>query len=173
MTRKSFRHQGQAYSLSHLEPHTVSAIVGSDSVVVRVEYRSHVFTRAYDQASDKPDLVHAEHGERRAFCFDRYSDSLDIPQLTTKAIQDNLPAFLSRDRNGAENYFILDDPKGANPLRAYFQIERSKQRGRWDVVLIVRSAYRKGPISKRPEKSKVHTLVRKAMSGKQKRPRRA
>ncbi|MCM5557057.1 hypothetical protein [Pleomorphomonas sp. JP5] len=72
------------------------------SIVLRVSFRSHVFSRAHKGETQGLFFLD-ENGNRRIFCEDRYAASLQLPALCLGLLSSNALTWESRDGNEKYN----------------------------------------------------------------------
>lgn len=134
---------GQRYIMHHLQPHRHSLAgqgrAGAD-LVVRISYRSHVYSVTPDELSPNarfPD----EHGRARQFCPVRYRASLQLPRLCCELIDRNQPTWPSRDRNGMSSLAVCESIHGGGlKYLIFFRVFPSAVAG-LDVEMEIKSAY--------------------------------
>jgi hypothetical protein len=131
--------QGQSYDLSHLEPFSFDLQAGEQTFRIDLEFTCHCFTEALTQAHS-PDFHYMHNGEKRAFCIERHSLSLLLPNIVTTL--GNRSVYHSEQRN----FFFLRDVN-ATPYLVFFDLFRAKTSAA-DVRMLVRSAYLKPNMSR-------------------------
>ena len=90
-------------------------------------------------------------GDNRNFSIQRFQDSRNLSSLMKSYLNDCQTRYIyidSKDRNGAVNLMIFDDPDMEKPYHVYFFLQRSSLNIA-DIKLTVVSAYRTNPFKPR------------------------
>ena len=111
-------------------------------IVLRVSFRSHVFSRAHKGETEGVFFVD-EGGRKRTFCKDRYAASLQLPDLCRRLILSNALTWESRDGNEKYNLASIDGAlvSGEHDTVIYYLYPSSADGV--DVEFVVVSSYRK------------------------------
>ena len=102
----------QEFEFKHLVPfnHCLEGH-GRDGapIIVRVSFRSHVFSRARKGETEGVFFLD-ENGKTRIFCKDRYAASLHLSDLCRRLILSNALTWETRDGNEKYNLASIDGP---------------------------------------------------------------
>lgn len=135
---RSKKVRGTTYPFDHLRPHQFEITINGTTYRVEVRYSCHVFTTARtDQTT--PDLFYSHGGEDRAFCPDRYRQSLMLPNLI--ATHDGRNVYHSNQ----DSYFLVNNgtPNSYYVFFRAFKATKALKKKGVSVILDVRSAYEK------------------------------
>jgi hypothetical protein len=102
-----------------------------------VVFSLHTFTQAKEYGHDS-NLFYSDARETRTFCFNRYQDSLELPNIIQGLNQGHV------FHTGKQNFLRID--KGSDTYEVYFVVKRSKRLG-FDLDIYVQSAYKRTPES--------------------------
>jgi hypothetical protein len=129
---------GKDYGLSHLDPFLLAVTPkaeGAQTYSVRVSFGCHTFTRDL-QHGDTPDLYFRFKNDIRCFCFDRYKQSLELPDIIRYAAAGRV-YFSERS-----NFLIVENLSNENaPYVAFFAIEKARKDDGHDAAMFVTSAH--------------------------------
>lgn len=151
--------RGDLYDLAHLDPFTFSVTHGETERIVRVIFKDHVFTEAYDPTVHTPDLIYSRHpGDCRAFDARRWELSHDLPELFRTL------GGHSVYQSTGKNFFFLRGKAGEAPYVVFFEALRSNRQDA-DVSVIVRSAYEKESMTRRANPVRFPRLIDAAARG--------
>lgn len=163
MKWRRFIHQGDDYSLSHLNPfywnYTVEANSTQPECIYKfqVTFSMHCFTRdPLNNEQIAEDLWYEGPKEKRVFCFDRYDLSSQLPAIIKSL--GNRPCWHTHHGN----YFTIEQvtKEGENiEYEAYFDVTRASRNG-W-LNLVVQTAYVRTDdyVTTQPKKRKIRLSV--------------
>lgn len=141
----TIEHEQRRFTFEHLVPTSLCLAgqgAGGSDINIRISYQSHVFSRRPEGASDEF-LLRDEAGLWRRFCKERYENSLTLPDVCRRMVEDNYLTWQSQDKNRASNLAVSGPIliSGLNNLVVYYLFpSRSDEH---DVELVVKSAYQK------------------------------
>ena len=134
-----FHYQNIEYDLSHLHPMrwtlTQPAINGKPEKNYRfsVVFSLHTFTQSFEDRHDR-ELSYSDARETRAFCFNRYQDSFELPEIIQRLDQGYV------FHTGKQNFLRIDKDNGT--YEVYFVVKRSKLPD-IDLDIYVQSSYKR------------------------------
>jgi hypothetical protein len=141
---------GEVISLDHLNAFTfsVSSTAVGKSLRVGVRFSNHCFTRAYDAEVDGGEAISLRDagGRQRTFCAIRYRLSLGLPTLISSFADSRVRVFQTAERRNWVYSMSIDSPQG--PYHLFFELRRTPviNRQRWDLNMVVESAYPENPL---------------------------
>lgn len=141
----TIEHAQCRFTFEHLVPTSVCLTgKGGDGadINIRISFQTHVFSRRHEGGSAAWAL-RDEGGRLRQFCEDRYRNSLTLPDLCKRMIENNYLTWESLDKNRASNLAVSGPvlTSGLNDLVVYYLFpSRSEE---YNVELVVKSAYQK------------------------------
>lgn len=153
---------GRVYDLAHLDPFILPVTPkapGSPTFNVRVSIGCHVFTEKWDPAYT-PDLKITDGLEERCFSTDRYALSQNLPLILRQASSGK--AHFTNIQNTFVVHHNLPDLVG--PYAVFFKVTKANS-SKFDVRLIVVSAYEKPNLPNRLKTITFATLVSNTVSG--------
>ena len=159
-------HTGDVVSIAHLAGGEITCpceVVKRD-LVIRVAYKHHCYTEAFDEEKhSREEIIIYDSPERpRVFCPVRYKLSLELPALLKE-----LPKARVFQTPEARNYVYVVSLTVSNQLyEIYFMLQRAQHEDKADLRLTVESAYpdEKRPITKkRPNAIRFLVLAQKTL----------
>jgi hypothetical protein len=158
-------HDGTEVSTEHLgsvEIRCPCEVIGRD-LLIRVDYRNHCFTEAYDTKTHKPEqILFTEATDRhRVFCPIRYSLSHRLPALIAA-----LPTKRVHQTGQLRNYvYVVPLEVDGQHYEIYFMLQRATGDDKADLRLTVESAYPNGGhnVRKRPRQIRFVVLAHKVL----------
>jgi hypothetical protein len=144
----------QVIALDHLNPFTlpIDSKLAGRALKIGVRFSNHCFTRGYDPAfhpTGHPVLVDA--GRRaRSFCPIRYRLSLGLRELISGFVDSRTKVSQTVHRRNWVYSMTISDPHG--PYHVFFELRRTPlaDRQRWDLNMVVESAYPESPLRGSP-----------------------
>lgn len=163
----------QIIALDHLNPFTlvIDSKMAGKKLKIGVRFSNHCFTRGYD-----PDFHPAgatilmdAGGRPRTFCPVRYRLSHRLRGLISGFIDSRVKVSQTAQRRNWVYSITINDPKG--PYHVFFELRRTPvdDRKRWDLNMVVESAYPENPLRGSPNilgKISVVLLCAKIYTGK-------
>lgn len=152
--------KGVIYDLAHLDPFSFELPLADKKWSIRVQFHCHCFTEAL-AAHHTPDLRYQHDRETRAFDFQRYDLSHQLPNLIRTL--GSRSVYLSSQIN----YFTLRQdahPQHPGPYLVFFNVHKLERRSE-DVLMMIESAYIKPNMADRASPVKFTTLIEKTASG--------
>jgi hypothetical protein len=161
----TIEHAQSRFTFEHLAPASLCLAgqgAGGGDINIRISYQTHVFSRRHEGGSGEF-LLRDEAGLFRQFCEERYRNSVRLPDVCKRMVEDNYLTWQSLDRNRASNLAVSGPVliSGLNNLVVYYLFpSRSDEH---DVELVVKSAYQKHiDFNHIKRKFNVRQLIKKA-----------
>ncbi len=137
----AFHLHGAEIEFQHLDPFVFSCDVPDGDIktlLVNTRFSNHCFTEAFDEARHEPDLVMADHKNRRAFSRIRYDLSKNLPEIVRR-----LPDLKVHQTPEKRNYMyfsaVAELPD--QEYRLFFHLKRADKSAKQHLELFVESAY--------------------------------
>ncbi len=165
---------GRRYPLHHLQPFTrrLATFSGStENISVRIRFHSHVFS-IEPQVPPIHSLFADEGGKEREFCPDRYELSKGLQPLLVSLIDDNVPSWISEDKNKKNHLAVCEAPfKTAQKYVIYYDLHPSKSRAGIDVEMNIKTAYLMYvDFSRTGKRERINALIRRSFHQKKRLP---
>ena len=165
---QSIKIDGIIRDLKHLESFVVKlADKGRDNADLRVAIHLGLHTVSRACQPDEVSNMLDENKAPRVFCEDRYAFSFGLKDIATLMVQEKYFCWVSKDRNRAMNYAVLDvapgkfhELKDGDYYVIYFYLYPAARENA-DVDLYITSCYRKSlRFSKEDRRYTTHVLLR-------------
>lgn len=138
--------QGVTYQFGHLDPVQMKValnVAGTNLIDMHVTFGCHCFTEEFDKSKHTPGHSYTYKGEHRAFDVERYTCSLQLPQVMQSLLKGTI--YHAKESYTYVAHITLPVPlaQGPQSYSLFFSLEKDMTAAAPALRMFVKSAYLK------------------------------